>query len=42
MKTPKGEVDDRILELLNHEELLIKMAEVKIPQECYDNSQGYH
>lgn len=36
MKTPKGEVDDRIVELLNHEEILAKMSEAKSPQECYD------
>lgn len=36
MKTPKGEVDDRIVELLNHEEVLTKMSEAKSPQECYD------
>lgn len=36
MKTPKGEVDDRIVELLNHEEVLTKMTEAKSPQDCYD------
>lgn len=40
MKTPKGEVDDRLLELLNHEEILTKMSEAKSPQECYDVVRG--
>lgn len=36
MQTLKGEVNDRIVELLNNEELLTRMSEAKSPRECYD------
>lgn len=36
MKTPKGEINDKVLELVKDEEILAKMAETKSPEECYD------
>ncbi len=36
MNTPKGEINDKILALVNDEAVLAQMAEAKSPEECYD------
>lgn len=36
MNTPKGEINDKIIELVNDEAILAKMSEAKSPEECYD------
>jgi hypothetical protein len=36
MQTPKGEINDKIMELAEDEELLQKMATAASPEECYE------
>ncbi len=36
MNTPKGEINDKILELVKDEAILAQMAEAKSPEACYD------
>jgi hypothetical protein len=40
MKTPKGEINDKIFELIKDEETLKKMSACKSEQECYDLVKG--
>ncbi len=36
MQTSRGIIDDSIIALLQHEEILAKMSEAKSPEECYE------
>ena len=36
MKTPKGEINDQIFELVKDEALMEKMKAAKSPEECYE------
>lgn len=36
MQTPKGEINDKIMELVNDQEILDKMANAESPEACYD------
>lgn len=36
MQTPRGEINDKVMELVKDEEILKKMTEAKTPEECYD------
>ncbi len=36
MKTPKGDISDKILELVKDEKVLEEMSKAGSPEECYD------
>lgn len=35
MKTPKGEINDQVLEIVKDEAMITQMKEAKTPEDCY-------